>query len=329
MSFVNGLFSGDKGANFQSQMPNLIQGVNPDQLGTAYTRSQNGLDYQQNFLQALQAASPNIFGAQQQLTDQLTQQAAGGGPNPALAQLNQTTGQNIAGQNALMAGQRGAGANVGLIARQAAQQGVGIQQNAVGQAATMRAQQQLAAQQLLQQQQQAMIGQQQNALSGYNQVAQNNQGLLLGGTGQYNNANVNAYGNANTNNATIAAGNQKFQIGQTEGAIGSAGKAVTALLADGGQIQSDGSVNGPSSEVGKFLCAALGGKVPSREAFQGGGKVPGKAVVKGDSLKNDKIPAKLSPGEIVIPRSIAEADDAPQKAAAFVQAILAKNRGLK
>ena len=38
--------------------------------------------------------------------------------------------------------------------------------------------------------------------------------------------------------------------------------------------------------------------------FAEGGKVPGKASVFGDSIKNDTVPALLSPGEVVIPRSI-------------------------
>lgn len=71
--------------------------------------------------------------------------ASGRGPNPAQAMLNQQTGNNIAQQAALMAGQRGAGANVGLLARQAAQQGAATQQQAVGQGATMQAQQSLNA----------------------------------------------------------------------------------------------------------------------------------------------------------------------------------------
>ncbi len=52
-----------------------------------------------------------------------------------------------------------------------------------------------------------------------------------------------------------------------------------------------------------------------------GGRVDGRPLVKGDHPANDIIPALLSPGEIVIPRSIAQADDAPEKAAAFVRAL--------
>lgn len=38
-----------------------------------------------------------------------------------------------------------------------------------------------------------------------------------------------------------------------------------------------------------------------------GGKVPGKAEVPGDSMLNDKVPAMLSPGEVVMPRTMVDA----------------------
>lgn len=52
-----------------------------------------------------------------------------------------------------------------------------------------------------------------------------------------------------------------------------------------------------------------------------GGPVPGHASLFGDDERNDTVPAKLSPGEIVIPRSITQGKDAPARAAAFVRAI--------
>lgn len=54
-----------------------------------------------------------------------------------------------------------------------------------------------------------------------------------------------------------------------------------------------------------------------------GGHVPGKAKVPGkvDSYSNDTIPARLSPGEIVIPRSITQGDDPAEKAKWFVKKI--------
>ena len=65
--------------------------------------------------------------------------------------------------------------------------------------------------------------------------------------------------------------------------------------------------------------------------MKSGGKVKAskpseKAVVKDDSLKNDKVPAMLSQGEIVIPRHITQHPDAARKAAAFVQSVLNKKR---
>lgn len=47
-----------------------------------------------------------------------------------------------------------------------------------------------------------------------------------------------------------------------------------------------------------------------------GGKVPGKAAMPGDSPMNDTVPATLSPGEVVIPRSIVSQ---PEKAKSFVE----------
>lgn len=57
--------------------------------------------------------------------------------------------------------------------------------------------------------------------------------------------------------------------------------------------------------------------------FKKGGTVPGKAKVDGDSPKNDTVDAKLSPDEIVVPRS--KAKD-PKKAEKFVDKEIKKNK---
>ncbi len=54
-----------------------------------------------------------------------------------------------------------------------------------------------------------------------------------------------------------------------------------------------------------------------------GAYVPGKAKVAGDSPKNDTVPAMLSPGEIVIPRSKAKDAD---KAKAFIDELMRKKK---
>lgn len=54
------------------------------------------------------------------------------------------------------------------------------------------------------------------------------------------------------------------------------------------------------------------GKIGSALGFADGGIVPGKALVSGDSLVNDKILAMLSPGEAVIPRSVMQNPEAAE-----------------
>ncbi len=54
-----------------------------------------------------------------------------------------------------------------------------------------------------------------------------------------------------------------------------------------------------------------------------GGEVPGRAQYFGNDERNDTQPAMLSPKEIVIPRDIAMAPDAPEQAARFVAAVKA------
>lgn len=50
--------------------------------------------------------------------------------------------------------------------------------------------------------------------------------------------------------------------------------------------------------------------------FGAGGPVPGEAEVAGNSLENDKVPAMLSPGEVVLPRTVAHK---PHQAKRFVE----------
>ena len=78
------------------------------------------------------------------------------------------------------------------------------------------------------------------------------------------------------------------------------------------------SQNGTPEEKAKVR-AAVHAKYP--EMASEGGKVPGKAKVAGDSPTNDVVPAKLSPGEIVIPRTVVAGG--PQAVMKFVQDALA------
>ena len=306
MGFIGGLFSGDGGSNFQAQNPATME-----QMNQAYRQTQAGLGQQQAFVNALAAQGgignqSSVFGQQQNLANQLQAQSLGQGANPAQAMLANATGQNAANQAALMASQRGMSANPGMIARQAAMTGANVQQQAAGQGALMQAQQQLAAQNQLAAQQQAMgnlasqqVAQQAGALQGYNAAAHGIQQNLYG-----------ANNSANSANAQVASGKQSAQGGILSGIAGGIGTGLM-MLSKGGEVPA----HMPASLVGQHFYG-----------MKSGGLVPGQAVVQGDSLKNDSVPAMLSPKEIVLPRSITMDKNAPEKAKAFVEAILARSK---
>lgn len=485
MSFVGSMLGQNgTGANWRAQNAPIVNPVTGAQTTQAYNDAQTGLQQQQAFLQALQAQ--NGIGNQSDVYNNLKNIAAGNGPNPAQNALNQATSANVANQAALMAGQRGAGANVGLMARQAAQQGAATQQQAAGQGATMQAQQQMNAINQMGGISGQQVQNQANAVQGYGTMAQNEQQNLLNAVSQYNNAAVGNASSQNSSNAGIANTIAGGQMKMMSGLINSAGSA--AMAATGGEVKKDsvgqnpvmladgaapvmGAPNlgvnydlpGPRSFVGRSLRSntpsntapaapiaqaapnplaldqkdsevqagqtigkgaiaagkAIGGLFSSKEPsaadaikdpdmgsqfanavpapslgvdtsmptapempmFDDGGmveqitkaapmiammlskggkvpalvspgemylppdkvakvakakdkgdeikkeaeKIPGKAKVKGDSLKNDTVPKTLEEGGIVIPRSIALADDMPKKAAAFIAAHLAKN----
>lgn len=412
--------------NFRAGAADIRNGTNSDQLNQGYMGAQQGLLNQNTFSNQAQAQGgfqnqAQTLTQQQQLAQQLQHQANGEGPNPAQAALNQATGQNVSSQAALMAGQRGASANPGLIAKQAAMQGANTQQQAVGQSATLQAQQQIAAQAALANQQAQIqnVSAQQIAAQGqganaFSQAAQNEQGILQGANSAYNNAAVSMQGNLNNVNAQVAGANQGV-AGQLFGGITS-GLSSLLSLSKGGEVKkprpgdadgaalsypspmyADGGVVSPAlqkpegtpqSFVGQWLNTSSPAEqapvIPAPAAaqtqtdsgwgkglnfkkkaanpaenlnsdsfqmpeigsqFQGsaptlgfgslmeskGGKVQAKtpaekASKKGNSVANDKVPALLSEGEIVIPRSITQHPMAAQKAAQFVQAALNKRR---
>lgn len=83
-------------------------------------------------------------------------------------------------------------------------------------------------------------------------------------------------------------------------------------------------VAGQNAQTNAGLVGGLMGGAGAAIGMTGGGQVPGQAPVTGDSEKNDTVPAMLSPGEVVLPRSVA---DDPDKAAAFVRAIRRQKQG--
>lgn len=97
-------------------------------------------------------------------------------------------------------------------------------------------------------------------------------------------------------------------------AAGAAAKKGVETLAHGGEVG------------GK--CYAQGGEFHEHAlCLMAGGGVPGDDQVPGDSIQNDTVDAKLSPNEIVLPRSVAQAPNAPQAASQFVQQIKGAPQG--
>lgn len=98
----------------------------------------------------------------------------------------------------------------------------------------------------------------------------------------------------------------------------------TAETADGSGMVDAGAdaAAGAAADEGIGAAAAalaMGGGVPD---FRSGQKVPGRALFPGkDDPRNDTVLAVLTPGEDVLPLSVSEAPDAPQRAKAFVQAL--------
>lgn len=243
LGFGAGGGTGKAGINFQAESAPIQMPVTTQDAQGLAQQSLNSLQQQQNFTQALQAQ--NGIGNQSQVFNQLGGVAAGTGPNPAQTMLNQATGANTANQAALMAGQRGAGANTGLIARQAAQQGAHNQQSAVGQGATMQANQSLNALNMQGGIAGQQVGQQATANQAMLSGTQNEQQNLLNAIAAQNNSQVAMQSNKNNANAQLA---QQVAAGQQKIAQGLGGSLGGLMGTFGGAaLKGVGSLFGGSS----------------------------------------------------------------------------------
>jgi phage gpG-like protein len=213
---------------FQAQAPALQQGTNVGQLNQAYQNAQQGIAGVGNLAGTLSPGVGQGAKTQDVLTQQLLGQAQGQGPSVGQEILNQATRRNIAQQAALQAGQRGAGANAGLIAANNANLGANIQQQAGEQAALLGAQQQLAAQGQLAGLAGQQVGQGLNAAQLQGQLSQNEQNILQNANAAANQAAVASQNNINEINAKAEQANQQANqgilagLGQALGGIGGA-----------------------------------------------------------------------------------------------------------
>lgn len=262
----------------------------------------------------------------------LKEQAAGNGPSLAQRQLETATQQNAAQAAGALAGAKGI--NPALAARMIAQNQAAGNQVAAGQAATTRLSEQLNTQQMLAQALEAKRAQ---------DIAQQQANTQTAGTfgGLQQGQNQNRIGNvsqANQTNASVAAQNAKTGGSMLGGLLGAAGtvfggplggalgSAVGGALGGGNSGVAGGDFSaGPTDTAGGMSYMAEGGEVDTVDA-RAGGVIPGRARVEGDDPRNDTVDTVTSPGEIVLPRSVAQAPDAEEQAAEFVKAIKAKKK---
>ncbi len=262
------------------------------------------------FVKSLFTGTPNTYSPDQQYQELLRQKMSGQGPSLADAQLKNALNQVNQGTAAAMGGVKGI--NPGVTQRQIALQQGQNAQNLGSQSAALRLQEQLDAMR----QMQGLEGLRQQTAGQNAQF----QGQVIGGL--------------------LQGGGAALGMGMSGGGVagGAAGGGGTGMLpapvmfAGGGNVPT--AADGPSSALGRWLKGGAGPSAvaPHVEAlrkleaggpvdFRGGGPVPGQARVAGDSERNDTVPAMVSPGEIVIPRSIAQMADAPERAAEFIRTL--------
>ena len=163
-----------------------------------------------------------------------------------------------------------------------------------------------------------------------NQAAagQRAQGGLLGGVMQLGGSAMSAFGGGS--GGAAAAGGQ----GATAGGAASGGASQPAWGASNGSNYNLGLGQGAAgssytptgADYGMGSMAwKYGSETPTFAGFSDGGMVPGQAPVPGDSAQNDTVPAALSPGEMVMPRSVTQD---PQKQAQLNALMGIRNRGV-
>lgn len=245
----------------------------------------------------------------------LANQALGKGPSLAEAQLKSTLDRNLSQQLAAAKSQRGV--NPALAQRQLMRQAGDMQTKAAETGVQARLQEQNAAQRT--------FGDYLNSLN-----ANANQGIntAIGATtGSINAQNAANAADAKQRMALISGGMQAASMMSDE----KLKKNIKPVkLAQGGMVRTDQIVDysedsgdeGAPDFSSMFKKPGAGAKI----ALNSGGIVSGTPKVKGDSEKNDTVEALLSPGEMVIPRTVTQ--QGPHAVKNFAEALLNKSKGL-
>jgi hypothetical protein len=271
----------------------------------------NGMTPQEQaqIAQAEQAMNTNVSGQR----GAIAQDFAGRGVPASLisaALQNATVGQDAqqAYQNALQ-GQASA-ANNALTAmnNEGALAGQMFNQNA-GQANTVAAAQNALNQFNAQNTQQANVNNQANQQAANTYDTTNKQNI--------SNQNITGQHQVQIQNQVEAPQEAASLALQKAGALSNIGQAQSNQQTAAGQQAAGlfGGLLGAGATVGAsamapgttVIAAAEGGEIPEPTIppvnFLRGGPVPGNAQVAGDSRRNDTVPARLSPGEFVVPRT--------------------------
>jgi hypothetical protein len=303
------------------------------------------------------AFAPNA--QEQGFTNRLIELSQGQGPSVAQAQMQEGLDQSNQQALALAASQRGI--NAGLAARLAAvAQGQNNQANNQ-QLGVLRAQEQLGANSQLGQELQSQRGgrmAEQTAQLGSHEGAAGRASNTIStiGTGITSYLGKGAYNGGLIEPERYAVGGAvtplQVPVMQLDPATSFAqalGTQVGQMMAKGQSLSDQGTQNfkaalGPRQKTAQpappslfdqdigvldqSVAPGVGG-IPA-SGFQNallaaqGGSVPGRAKVLADSPANDTVPAVLSPGEIVLPRSVVEAG--PNAAKNFVAALMKQQR---
>lgn len=281
------------------------------------------------------SVDPSVYmpnSQEQTLTNALMAQAQGTG-GPSAAQLQMQAGVDQAAGQAMGVAAAQRGVSPALAARQAQQAGAQMSQQANQQSGILRAQEQLNAQQTAG----SMLASQRNArmqaaginAQGFENAADRSAGAFKSaGTaiaGMSDGGIVPGYADGGMvaqniqskpdflNALAVSIGQNVGQQmaknpARSEGAdFGGLGQKVSSYMDSG---SGGGTATGTANGLAQSLSPA---------ALSNGGSVPGKAVVSGDSPKNDIVDAKLSPGEIVVPRTVAA--KSPEEITQFIMAL--------
>lgn len=268
-----------------------------------------------NTIADAQKAALGVNAQQGNLSNMLFDEARGGGPNLAANQLANATNTNNQLAAGAIAGQRGI--NPGAAQRLILQNQAANNMQAGQSAATLRLQQHLGAQAQLG----TVLGQQEQGATNIFGTAgglQNNQNMT--------NANV-ASENAKLVDSTNRMRAQAVadQSKSLDGLVGAAGSAIAAGVTGGASLVPQAAASLASDAVpGTKPQSMFKGPEPTMDEGKvfaaHGGRIPGRALVRGDSPKNDTVPAMLSPGEDVLPRSVTQSADPGEAAKRFVNA---------